>query len=193
MIYLLLLGFSMTFLVGCGNSPSTAGTVDKGQDQPKANVNQKANQSGQDVPANTIPATANISVDDLEAALKDNKGWQLIDVREPREFATGHIKMAINRPFENLENNLVQISKDKDIILIDLNGSRAESAWNVLVKKGYDQNKVKVLDGGMLKWRGIVSSAGSSSAGTNDNSSPDTGKGNAAEPKPEVQEMVGGC
>jgi len=184
-MYLLLLGFGMTFLVGCGNSLSTVGTVDKGQD-PKANVNQNASQPVQAVPTDPIPSTANVSVDDLEAALEENKGWQLIDVREPREFATGHIKMALNRPLVDLENNLAQISKDKDIVLIDLNGSRAESAWHVLVEKGYDQNKVKVLAGGMLQWRGIVSSAGSSSADT-------PSGGNAAKPKAEVQEMVGGC
>ncbi|SHH99056.1 rhodanese-like domain-containing protein [Desulfosporosinus lacus] len=192
-IYLLLLGFGMTFLVGCGNSSSTTGTVDKGQDPPKTNVNQNANQPVQGVPAE-IPSTANISVDDLEAVLEDNKELQLIDVREAREFATGHIKMAFNRPLGNLENSLAQISKDKEIVLIDLNGSRAQSAWHVLVEKGYDQSKVKVLTGGMLQWRGIVSSAGSNSgADTNNSSETNTSGGNAAEPKPEVQEMVGGC
>ncbi|MBC2723367.1 rhodanese-like domain-containing protein [Desulfosporosinus sp.] len=189
-IYLLLISFSMTFLVGCGNSSTPVGTVDSGQD-PATNVNQN---SSQPVQASTdpIPASANVSVDDLEAALEDDKGWQLIDVREPREFATGHIKMALNRPLANLENTLNQISKEKDIVLIDLNGSRAESGWHVLVEKGYDPNKVKVLDGGMLQWRGIVSSAGSSSADI-PNGDPNAGGSNTAGPKPEVQEMVGGC
>jgi len=186
-IYLLVLGFGVIFLVGCGNSQSTGGSVDKGQDPPKANVNQNASQPVQAIPNDPIPSTANVSVDDLEAALEGNKGWRLIDVREPREFATGHIKMALNRPLVDFENNLTQISKDKDIVLIDLNGSRAESAWHVLVEKGYDPNKVKVLAGGMLQWRGIVSSAGSSGADT-----PSSG-GNAEGSKPEVQEMVGGC
>lgn len=187
LIYLLLLGFGMTFLSGCGNSPSTLGAVDKGQDPPKVN----GSQNTQPVQA-AIPATANVSVDDLDAAITANLGWQLVDIREAREFATGHIKMARNRPLGDLEKNLAQISKDKNIVLIDLNGTRAQSAWHILVKKGYDQNKVKVLTGGMLQWRGIVSSAGSSSSGdTNSGVSGDTSKPEAA--KPEVQEMVGGC
>ncbi|KJR49098.1 Rhodanese-like domain protein [Desulfosporosinus sp. I2] len=190
-IYLLLLGFGMTFLVGCGNSASTVGTVDKAQDPSKAEVNQNAKPL-QGVSADRVPATANLSVTDLEAALVDDKGLQLIDVREAREFATGHIKMALNRPLGDLEKNLARISKDKDIVLIDLNGTRAESAWHVLVEKGYDQNKVKVLTGGMLQWRGIVSSAGSnSSADTNNSETKNSGDTEA--PKPEVQEMVGGC
>jgi rhodanese-related sulfurtransferase len=182
-IYLLLLGFGMTFLSGCGTSQSTVGTVYKVQDPPKAN----GSQNTQLVQA-AIPATANVSVGDLDTAITANKGWQLIDIRESREFATGHIKMALNRPMGDLEKNLAQISKDKDIVLIDLNGTRAQSAWHVLVEKGYDQNKVKVLTGGMLQWRGIVSSAGSGSSGDTN-----IGGENAAAAKPEVQGMVGGC
>lgn len=184
-IYLLLLGFSMTFLLGCGNS------VDKGQDPPKANVNQEqanVNQNAsQSVQGDMIPATANVSTVDLDAALKANKGWQLIDIRESREFAAGHIKMALNRPLGDLKNNLAQFSKDKDIVIIDLNGTRSMSAWRVLVDNGYDQSKIKVLTGGMLQWNGIVSSAGSNSGGD------DKSGANAAEALPEVREMVGGC
>ena len=183
-VYLVLLGFGMIFLSGCGTSPSTAGSVEKAQEPTKAN-NSQTTQAAQ----SAIPATANISMGDLEAAITANKGWQLVDVREAREFATGHIKMALNRPMGDLENNLAQISKDQDIVLIDLNGTRSESAWRLLVEKGYDQNKVKVLTGGMLQWRGIVSAAGSGSSG-------DASSGaEAATPaaKAEVKEMVGGC
>lgn len=184
-IYLMLLGFGMTFLLGCGNS------VDKGQAPPKANVSQEqANvnpNATQPVQGDLIPATANVSTVDLDAAIKANKGWQLIDIRESREFAAGHIKMAFNRPLGDLKNNLAQFSKDKDIVIIDLNGTRSELAWKVLIENGYDQTKVKVLTGGMLKWNGIVSSAGSISSGDNKSGA------NAAEALPEVQEMVGGC
>lgn len=185
-IYLLLLGLGMIFLPGCGNSQSTVGTVDKGQDPPKANSTQE--QAAQGVPASMLPATANLSVGDLEATINANKGWQLIDIRESREFAAGHIKMALNRPLGDLKKNLAQISKDKDIVLIDLNGTRSESAWQVLIDNGYDKNKVKVLTGGMLQWSGIVSEAGSNSGG-GDNA----GDAKPGEAKPEVQEVVGGC
>ena len=180
-IYVLLLGFSILFLSGCSNSPSTAGSVDKVQDTTKAN-------GGQDVSAVPLPYTATLSANALEEAIKANQGLQLVDVRESREFAAGHIKMAINRPLADLEKNLAQISKDKDIVLIDLNGTRAETAWNALIKNGYDQNKIKVLSGGMMGWRGIVSSAGSKTSGDANSSG-----GNAGAPKAEVTEMKGGC
>jgi len=186
-IYLLLLGFGMTFLSGCGNSQSTVGS------QEQAKVNQNTTQPVQGVPTDLIPATARLSTDDLDAAIKANKGWQLIDIRESREFAAGHIKMALNRPLGDLENNLAQISKEKDIVLIDLNGTRAESAWHILVNKGYDQNKIKVLTGGMLGWNGIVSAAGSNSGGGDKAAEATPGDAKPGDAKPEVQEMVGGC
>lgn len=186
LIYLLLLGFGIVFLSGCGNSTSTAGAVDKGQAPPVVN----GSKNTQPVQA-AIPATANVSVGDLDAAINADKGWQLVDIREAREFATGHIKMALNRPLGDLENNLAQISKDKDIVIIDLNGTRAQAAWHVLVGKGYDQTKVKVLTGGMLQWRGIVSAAGSGTSG--DTNTSGDGADAPPEAKPEVQEMVGGC
>lgn len=191
-MYLLILGVGMIFLPGCSNSQSTAGSADK----VKATT-QNITQPVQGDPESLIPATAKLSTDDLDAAMNANKEWQLIDLRESREFAAGHIKLALNRPLGDLENNLAQISEDKDIVLIDLNGTRSEAAWQVLVKKGYDQSKVKVLTGGMLQWNGIVSEAGSNSGGDNAAEAklaePKPGEIKPAEAKPEVQEMVGGC
>lgn len=185
-IYLLLLGFGMIFLPGCSNSQSTVSTVDKVKD-----TTQNATQPVQGA-TTAIPETAKLSTDDLDAAINANKGWQLIDLRESREFASGHVKMALNRPLGDLKNNLTQISKDKDIVLIDLNGTRSESAWQVLVENGYDQSKVKVLTGGMLQWKGIVSEAGSKSGGDSVGAAK-PGETKPAEAKPVVEEVKGGC
>lgn len=184
LLYVLLLGFGILFLSGCGNSTSTAGAVDT----TKANGSQNTSQQGQNITADTLPDTATLSANALEEAIKTNSGLQLVDVRESREFAAGHIKMAINRPLADLEKIVAQISKDKDIVLIDLNGTRSKTAWDALVKNGYDPKKIKVLTGGMMEWRGIVSSAGSKTGGDANNSG-----GNAGAPKAEVQEMKGGC
>ncbi|MEA4902769.1 rhodanese-like domain-containing protein [Desulfitobacterium sp.] len=183
---LLLLGFVTLFFTGCSNSQTTGG-----QDPPKVNLSQEnnANQNA----GNLIPDTAKISADEVEAAVNENKGWQLIDVRESREFAAGHIKLAVNRPLGDLEKKITQISKDKEIVLIDLNGTRSESAYQILVKNGYDKNKIKVLNGGMLYWSGAVGSAGSSSVESSNSANNNSNGTGSAAPKPEVQEMVGGC
>lgn len=188
-IFLMLFSFSMLFLTGCGNSQQT--TV---QDSPKVNLDQEKAKSDPNN-AVTVPSTAKITPDQLEAAINTNKGWQLVDIRESREFASGHIKMAINRPLGNLKNSLGQISKEKEIVLIDLNGSRSESAYQLLLENGYDQNKIKVLSGGMLQWSGIVSSAGSSSGGKSESVNNNAGSSGSSTPesKPVVEEVKGGC
>ena len=191
-MYLLILGVGMIFLPGCSNSQSIAGSADKVKD-----TTQNSTQPVQGDPESLIPVTAKLSSDDLDAAMNANKEWQLIDLRESREFAAGHIKLALNRPLGDLKNNLAQISEDKDIVLIDLNGTRSEAAWQVLVENGYDQSKVKVLTGGMLQWNGIVSEAGSNSVvdivAEPKPAEAKPGETKPAEAKPEVQEMVGGC
>lgn len=188
-IFLLLFSFSMLFLTGCGNSQQTAR-----QDSPKVNLSQE---NAKTDPNNAVaPSTAKVTPDQLEAAINTNKGWQLIDIREPREFASGHIKMAINRPLGNLKNSPDQISKEKEIVLIDLNGARSESAYQFLLENGYDKAKVKILTGGMLQWSGIVSSAGSNSGGSSESVNNNTnGGGGSSAPasKPVVQGVVGGC
>ena len=191
-LYLVLLGLSMTFLVGCGNSLSTVGIVDSWQDPPEANGSQEqayVHQNAKGSSAEGIPATAYLSSGVLETAIKANKGWQLLEIREPRELAAGHNQTPDNIPLGDLENNFAKISKDNNIVFIDLNGTRSESAWQTLVKKGYEEDKVKVLVGGMLQWNGIGNAAGSNSSIDNNTN----GSGNTAAPMPEVKESIGGC
>ena len=98
-----------------------------------------------------------ISASQLAAGIKANNAWQIVDVREPNEFATGHIPKAVNIPLGNLTNHLNKIAKDKEVILVCLNGSRSFTAWQTLTQKGYAPNNVKVLVGGMEQWKTLGS------------------------------------
>lgn len=63
-----------------------------------------------------------------------------IDVREPEEYATSHVKNAINIPPFTLMNNpakLKEIPKDAKIILYCHTGSRSNVAMHVLRSLGY--------------------------------------------------------
>lgn len=71
-----------------------------------------------------------------------NKGTQpvIIDVREPFEYATGHVKGAINIPPEELMNGakaLDGIDKDTPLILYCRTGSRSNVSMNILGQMGY--------------------------------------------------------
>lgn len=71
------------------------------------------------------------------AALK-NAGAQLIDVRTPGEFQSGHIQGAKNIPLNTISSKLSSIKKDKPVVLCCASGMRSGSATNTLKSKGYE-------------------------------------------------------
>jgi rhodanese-related sulfurtransferase len=79
---------------------------------------------------------------------------QLIDVREPNEFAGGHILGARNIPLTQLKARLKEIRPDKPVYLYCQSGSRSGRAAQMLYKKGY--NDLYHLQGGFKKWGGKV-------------------------------------
>jgi phage shock protein E len=62
---------------------------------------------------------------------------QIIDVRTPAEFSTGHIKGSLNIPLSLIAKNLEKIKKDKPIITCCASGMRSASAENILRSKGF--------------------------------------------------------
>ncbi len=79
---------------------------------------------------------------------------QLIDVREPNEFAGGHILGARNIPLTQLKTRLKEIRPDKPVYLYCQSGSRSGRAAQLLYKKGYKD--LNHLQGGFKKWGGKV-------------------------------------
>lgn len=67
-----------------------------------------------------------------------NNGAQIIDVRTPSEFASGHLKGAINLPLQTLGNNLSKIKKDKPVITCCASGMRSSAAKRLLKSNGFD-------------------------------------------------------
>ena len=72
-----------------------------------------------------------------------------LDVRTPQEFAEGHVKSAINIPFEQISGSIKAITADKDseIILYCRSGRRADIAMSALHQLGYKNvRNLKTLD-----------------------------------------------
>ena len=65
------------------------------------------------------------------------EGAQIIDVRSPGEFNSGHIKGSINIPLQNIQNNLSRIKRDKPVITCCASGMRSASAKSILKSNGY--------------------------------------------------------
>lgn len=80
-----------------------------------------------------------------------------IDVREPFEFAMGHVKGAINIPPSKLmagDKRLAEIPKDTELVLYCVSGSRSNASIQILKDMGYtnlvngiNKNQVKAKYG----------------------------------------------
>ncbi len=89
-------------------------------------------------------------IDRLKAMAKEKQAL-LIDVREPREYASGHLQGAMNIPLRSLSDNLNQIPKNSPVILYCSTGYRAAMGVMALQMLGY--NKVKAFRPGIEGWK----------------------------------------
>lgn len=76
----------------------------------------------------------------------------VVDVREPDEFASGHIVGARNIPLGQLEAQLAGAVKNKQapLVLVCLSGARSGRALSIAKRLGYEQ--ASSLSGGMKAW-----------------------------------------
>lgn len=66
-------------------------------------------------------------------------GAQIIDVRTPGEFQSGHIKGSKNIPLQNLQNGMKKIDKNKPVITCCASGVRSGSAKRMLQSNGFNE------------------------------------------------------
>lgn len=87
-------------------------------------------------------------------------GGTLIDVREPDEYAAGHIPMAVSIPMSTIQDNVERFRDKCDVYLVCRSGSRSLSACEFL----HDQDLSNVVNvaTGILGW---VASGGSLTQG----------------------------
>jgi len=76
----------------------------------------------------------------------------IFDVRSEGEYAQGHIKGAINIPYDQIGNqkNTIDIYRDQKVVLYCHSGRRAGIAAGMLQKQGF--TKLIDLNGHMILW-----------------------------------------
>ena len=82
------------------------------------------------------------------SALRD--GAFALDVREPDEYARGHIDGALHIPLGDLQSRVDEVPGDRPVVVYCGHGERASSAVSLLERAGLDQ--VSNLNGGFEAW-----------------------------------------
>ena len=149
---------------GSGGTATKSGSAAKGSgasskdapaDSSADNTSTKSNKARK---FKEIPEDALISVDDLyelfDAGKLKSREVCVIDIRSHRDFQNQLIEGSRNIPAgRQIEIRMSEIPQDKEVILVALkNSNRLAETWFTLIANGYDEELVKVLDGGVKAW-----------------------------------------
>ena len=108
----------------------------------------------QDLPdlctAESLVNVERLSARDLEALLSTSDDVGLVDVREPREFATAHLRGAVNIPVGQLQRRLRELPQGRSTVFICRSGARSLTAAALAARSGAAQ--LAHLEGGLLAW-----------------------------------------
>jgi rhodanese-related sulfurtransferase len=90
----------------------------------------------------------------LDATRLMNQGVSLVlDVRDEKDFAAGHLPRARHIPLKELAGRVGELAKfkEKPVIVTDNGGARAAAACRLLQKSGF--SNVHHLKGGITAWQ----------------------------------------
>ena len=84
------------------------------------------------------------------AKVYEEQGATFVDVREPDEWAAGHMPGALHIPLGDLARRENEIPADGKIITVCRSGVRSLDAVDIL--HGAGRKDVKSMSGGMIEW-----------------------------------------
>jgi rhodanese-related sulfurtransferase len=73
-----------------------------------------------------------------------------VDVRQPDEYAQGHIAGSILMPLDQVAQRAKELPDDRILMTVCRSGARSSIAANILRRMG---REVVNLEGGMLAWQ----------------------------------------
>jgi rhodanese-related sulfurtransferase/TusA-related sulfurtransferase len=95
-----------------------------------------------------------ITNEELQEKNEDGQDLVILDVREPAEYAFGHVPGAISIPLGELESRSNELNLDDEIFVICRTGNRSDVACQLLHEKGF--TKLKNVLPGMTQWKGPI-------------------------------------
>ena len=96
-----------------------------------------------------VDAIEQVSVAQLKEQMA-NSDLQIVDVRRPAEYVSGHVPRALNAPLASLDKNPLPLEKDKLTAVICAGGYRSSAAASLLQQKGF--SNLLNVSGGTGAW-----------------------------------------
>lgn len=110
-------------------------------------------------PGQVVALPAEVSVD--EASQLRDAGAFILDVRQPDEWASGHIPDATLIPLGELPARIAEVPADRQVVVVCRSGNRSAQGRDILLGAGHPS--VTSMAGGMNEWMaaGYPSTTGS--------------------------------
>ena len=125
---LLAVALSLALLAACGGNETAAPAVEE-------------------IDLTTLPDEVDV---ETVAAIRQNPGVFVLDVREPDEYAAGHIPGITLIPMGEVASRLTELPRDKEIIVTCRTGNRSSQIADLLREQGF--TNVHNMTGGIVAW-----------------------------------------
>jgi hydroxyacylglutathione hydrolase len=93
---------------------------------------------------------AQMPADELNARIAEGADLQIVDVRRPAEYATGHVPGAVNVQLADLDKKAPELEPSRPTAVVCASGYRSSAATSLLERKGFT-NLFNVV-GGTSGW-----------------------------------------
>jgi rhodanese-related sulfurtransferase len=97
-----------------------------------------------------LAKTEQIDVAELKERIAEDPSLQVLDVRRPPEYASGHIAGAVSLPLGELAKRAAALDRSRPVAVICASGYRSSTATSLLERLGFPRSTNVV--GGMNAW-----------------------------------------
>ncbi|MBA3006720.1 MAG: sulfurtransferase [Proteobacteria bacterium] len=84
--------------------------------------------------------------------------YQILDVRQPKEYEQGHLAGALLMPVKEVTTRLGELDRDQPLLVYCHSGVRSKAACQLLLAEGFSE--VYNMSGGIVAWKGEKISGG---------------------------------
>ncbi len=84
--------------------------------------------------------------------------YQILDVRQPREYEQGHLGGALLMPVKEIPDRIAELDRDEPLLVYCHSGVRSKAASQLLLAEGFKE--VYNMSGGIAAWQGEKVSGG---------------------------------